>query len=64
MPGLGGLVVLDPVDGPIPLRLPCARVRPPDKRKIAIVAYGRFMVCLRLKGVRICSMLERMCPEK
>src|SRR5260370_14305315 len=39
-PGLRGLVMLDPVDGPIPPRVPWARARPPDRSKIAIVAYS------------------------
>jgi hypothetical protein len=44
MLGLSGLVVSDPVDGPVPLRLVWARARPPDRRRIAIVAYRRFIV--------------------
>jgi hypothetical protein len=47
---LGGLVVLDPADGPVPLRAPWARAKPLDRRKIAIVAYRRFIVALRLRG--------------
>jgi hypothetical protein len=60
---LGGLVVLDPVDGPVPPRLVWARVRPPDRRKIAIVAHRRFIVSLRLRGHRARLMLEYVCPE-
>jgi hypothetical protein len=56
MLGLGGLVVLDPVDGPVPPRLVWAKARPPDRRKIAIVAHRRFIVRLRLsEGHRVRS---------
>jgi hypothetical protein len=44
MLGLGGLLMLDPVDGPIPPRVPCARAIPLERRRIAVVAYRRFIV--------------------
>lgn len=54
MVGLDGLVVLDPVDGPVPPRLVWARARPLDRRKIAIAAHRRFIVRLRLsEGIEL-----------
>ena len=44
MLGFRGLVVLDPVDGAVPPRVPWARARPLDTRKIAIVAHRRFIM--------------------
>ena len=61
--GLGGLVVLDPVDGPVLARLVWARARPPDRRKIAIVADRRFIVALRLRGIEILRCLNAWVPK-